>query len=357
MNIELLSYKTRLISIVLILAYAFIHTQLTGLYSELTLQNLADFSVRLPYAQRLLVPALVNWLSHVLPLGLEELFFLMELLFISGFYWALKNLLQQEFPLRQAQCLSWLFILLLPLITVINYRFRMNGLATFYYPSDTASLFFMALGYLFCLRAQWNYLIPLIFLATLNRESSILLVLIIPALHWQNLKIIFKPFCRSLLAYLLARAFTFWFLQGLTGQWVEWSAAGASHSHFIFNILWLLMGQNFLLFVYCVAGLPLFWFAFYDFIPLRYRPLRYVTLAYFLSLLLVGRFMEARIFCEIVVLLYLPVCIALRNWLNTEQPIYSKDINLIYYIDRYAVLGFLLATLVLHQLIYHLILY
>src|SRR3546814_6252291 len=114
-----------------------------------------NFSAQLPFEQRLLVPALANLLSHIFPLTVDKLFFLLEWLFISLFYFSLYQLLQLEFSPRQAQLLSWLSILLLPLMTVINYRFRVYGGAPFFYPSDTASLFFMALGFLLCLRTKW----------------------------------------------------------------------------------------------------------------------------------------------------------------------------------------------------------
>ena len=105
-----------------------------------------------------------------------------------------------------------------------------------------------------------------------------------------------------------------------------------------------------MLFLFCFAGLPLLWFAFYDYIPLIYRPLRYLALSYFLMLLLVGNFFEARIFSEILVLLYLPVCVALNRWLGDMKPITPKmDNSVIYYIDRYAVLAVLLFVVAFRQ--------
>ncbi len=349
MNADLLRYKYRFVTFVLLLSYAFIHTHLTGLYSDISFANLMNFSVRLPFGQRLLVPALVNLIAPIIPLKVDELFFLMEWLFISLFYFALFSLLRQEFSPRQSQFLSWLFILLLPLITVVNYRFQNNGIATFFYPYDTASLFFMAMGFLFCLRSQWLYFIPWVFLATLNRESSILLVLIIPALHWQQLKSMVQPMTFAFLAYLLARFLVLQFLHGVPGQLLEWYPLGGPYTHFESNLIWLLNEQNILLFMFCFAGLPLFWFAFYDFIPLQYRPLRYVALFYFLALLTVGRFMEARIFSEIVVLLYLPVCLALKNWLIEHEPVRPSSFGIAYYLDRYAVLGLLLVIVILQR--------
>lgn len=349
MNDDILRYKYRFITFVLLLGYAFMHTKLTGVYVDTTFDQLIDFSVRLPFGQRLLVPSLANAATHFLPLRVDKLFFLLEWLFISLFYFALRNLLKQEFIPQQAQLLSWLFIILLPLMTVINYRFTSNGEATFFYPSDSASLFFMVVGYLFCLRSQWLYFIPWVFLATLNRESSILLVLIIPALHWQKLSSVLKPILFAFLAYFLARLLVLTFLHGVPGQLMEWYFRASSHTYFEVNLLWLFDEQHILLFMFCFSGLPLFWFAFYDFIPLQYRPLRYVALLYFLALLLVGNFMEARIFIEIMVLLYLPVCIALNSWLRGLKPICPSNTGLLYYIDRYAVLAILILIAMLRQ--------
>ncbi|KTC96864.1 hypothetical protein [Legionella feeleii] len=345
MNKDITRYKVHFVTVALLLSYAYIHTALTGVYTEAPLTELIDFSVRLPYGQRILVPALAHFLAYILPLEVDQLFFLLEWLFVSLFYYALTKLLAYEFEPRAAQLLSWLFILLLPLITVINFRFNSDGDATFFYPCDSAALFFMATGFLFCLRAQWFYLIPWVFLATFNRESSILLVLLIPALYWQHPRTIFKPLVFAIFAYLLARFLIVMSLQDIPGQLMEWYFRGSSSTYFEVNLLWLFNEQNIFLFIFCFAGLPLFWFAFYDFIPTQYRPIRYVSLCYFLGLLLVGSFMEARIFSEIIILLYLPVCVAIRCWLISSEPNYAPVRNFAYYLNRYSVLAILIVVL------------
>ena len=353
MNKELLGYKYHFITIVLLLGYAFMHTQLTGFYSALSFNDLMDFSVRLPFGQRVLVPGLVNLVARILPLEAEHLFFLMEWIFISLFYFALFSLIQREFTRPQARLLSWLFILLLPLVTVVNYRFQSGGVATFFYPSDTAALFFMAIGFFLCLKEQWILFVPLVFLATLNRESAILLVLMIPALHWQKRREIIKPIAYSLLAYILARLAILWFLAGVPGELMEWYANDRVTTHFASNLHWLLSKQNILLLMFCFAGLPLFWFAFIYYIPKRFRPLRYVALFYFMGLLLVGNFMEARIFSEIVVLLYFPVCIGLKNWLLKPESVRLDNLGFVDYFNRYVVLAVLFVVVVFRQPLNH----
>ncbi|WP_019215622.1 hypothetical protein [Legionella tunisiensis] len=141
MNKDITRYKLHFVTVALLLSYAYIHTKLTGVYTEAPLTELIDFSVRLPYGQRMLVPALAHFLAYVLPLEIDELFFLLEWLFISLFYYALTKLLAYELEPRATQLLSWLFILLLPLITVINYRLTVMVMQLFY-PCDSASLFY-----------------------------------------------------------------------------------------------------------------------------------------------------------------------------------------------------------------------
>ncbi len=349
MNQDILRYKYRFVTFTLLLGYSYLHTQLTGTYIDVPLIDLMHFSARLPFGQRLLVPALANALSLILPLTVDQLFFLLEWLFISLFYFALIKLLRLEFNAKQAQLLSWLCILLLPLLTVINYRFSRNGLAAVFYPADTAALFFMAMGFFLCLQARWRCFVLWVFLATFNRESSILLVLMIPALYWQNCANVLKPTCFALLAYLLARILVLQFLHGVPGPLLEWYYQKSAHPNFEINMLWLLNDQNILLFMFCFAGLPLFWFAFFDYIPLQYRPLRYVALVYFLALLLVGNFVEARIFSEILLILYLPVCVAVKNWLLDRKLILPSKLGLAHYIDRYALLTLLLLVASLRE--------
>lgn len=341
MNKELLHYKFRFISCILLLGYAYIHFQLTGIYAETTFNHLIDLSARLPFNQRLLVPVIVNWLSHRLPIDVNISFFILEWVFISLFYFALLSLLQEEFEPRPAQLLSWLCLLILPLMTVINYRFPYGGIATFFYPYDTATLFFMTAGFLFCLRSQWYYFIPCVFISTFNRESSILLVLLIPTLHWQTLRTVMKPLLWTILAYLVARLIINQVVYYSYGNLFEWYY-NETYTHFEANLIWLVNDTNFLLFFFCIIGLPLFWFGFFDYIPHCYRPLRYLAFFYFFLLLIVGNFMEARIFSEIFVFLFLPVCLAIKNWLTETRPSNPPlSSTLSYYLDRYAILSLL----------------
>lgn len=349
MNTELFRYKLRLITLLLIAGYAFLHMQLADIFVEAPLEKVIDFTVRLPYGQRLLLPAIAHFLQPIFHLDANEVFFLLECLFVSLFFWANYRLLRLAFNHKTSLVLNWLFILLLPLISVINYRYTLGGIANFYYACDSASLFFTAAGMYLCLRQQWIWFIALIFIATFNRESAVLLVFLIPALHWPQFSKKLTIFVLAALTYLLARVLIFGLTSDLPGTLVEWYFRSSPYSLFITNMTWLIHEAHLLLFSYCFAALPLFCFTFYDFLPKKFRPLRYLVLVYFLGLMSVGILMESRIYHEIMVLLYFPVCIAIANWLR-HQPVLTNDENSwSYYLDRYGILLILVAVILLQK--------
>lgn len=350
MNTDFFIYKKRFTSFTLLIAYTWLHLKLTLIYCNSTLPQLINFNAKLPFSQRILVPALAHTLQLFLPLSVDELFFLLEFVFCILFFISLNLLLRTEFRKNQAQLLSWLFFLLLPLITVINYRYTYHAQATFFFPNDTATLFFVSTALLLCLQARWRILIPWIFLASLNRESSILLVFLIPLMHWQRgLAVVYKPALMALIAYIAARLCVLLLVSNAGGAVVEWYNNAHSLTNFEINTLWLFSQQNILLFIFCFAGIPLFWFAFYDYIPLNYRPLRYLLLFYFLMLMVVGIFSEARIFEEIVVLMYLPVCLAIYRWLNNLPPIEVSQRGLLALANRYAIVFILALVMFFHH--------
>lgn len=349
MNYDFFRYKTRLLTFALLLGYTYLHTKLTGIFIGTTLKSMVDFSVRLPFSQRLLTPVIAHFFSYFLPFSIDEIFFTIEWLFITLAYFALLRLLSMEFSSKQAQLLSWLFFLLLPLLSVVNYRYTIHGEATYFYPYDTPSLFFMTAGFGLCLHSRWIYFTSLLFIATVNRESSILLVLMIPALHWQTIRKVLIPLLVAMLTYVCTRLLIFTFIHDTPGHVMEWYPLASKHTYFDANLTWLFNQQHILLFLFCFAGLPLFWFAFYDHIPPRYRPLRFVILFYFLALLLVGNFPEVRLFTEITVLFYLPVCLATNRWLSDLPPYHTGVRNLFYFVNRYAVLGVLALLVLFYQ--------
>lgn len=345
---DLFIYKQRFFTCMLILGYAYLHSALCASFSIATGEQLMLGQAPLPFAQRMLIPWLLQKIHTLTSIKISDLLFLCELLFTALFYFALNALLRTEFEVKKATLLSWLFFLLLPLITLINYRLTIGGTSPIFYLYDTPTLFFLAAGYLCCLRQQWLFFYLLVFLATLNRESSILLVLLIPALYWGDKKPKALPLVISSLLFVTAKAIVLMTTAKLPGTIMAFYKLNTPYTLFYFNLQWLFQHENILLFLFCIAGLPFLWFTFYDYIPLKYRPLRYVLLMYFVGLLCIGVFPETRIFSEIALLLYLPVCVAMHHWL-TDKPALVEKTGIGYFINRYAVIGLLVLIVLLQN--------
>ncbi|STX29924.1 Uncharacterised protein [Legionella beliardensis] len=354
LNKEVFNYKCWFTTIVLLLAYTYMHIMLTGIYFEVLLDSWMNFTAPLPFAQRQFVPFLARSLKKIVSLQTDEIFIILEFVFVILTFFTLKKLLELEFNKKVALLLSWLFFLLLPLYTVINYRFTYGGVAAIFYPYDTSTLFFMFLGFYLCLKRQWFWLTVCIFFATLNRESSILLVLLIPALHfrsWKQTPNLLLPFLSSLFAYILARLWTFFLTMNLPRSYIQWYIYNTSKTNFSRNMQWLIADQNILMFVFAFAGITLFWFLFYDYIPLKYRSIRYITFAYFLGLLGAGLVAETRIFAEIITLMYLPVCLAISGWLTNQYVIEQQNRGLLYFLNRYIIFLVIVLVVIAHNLI------
>jgi hypothetical protein len=348
MNRDIARYKYNFLTFVLVIAYALMHIRLTGSYVDATLEQLFSFSVRMPFAQRVLTPLVLQILSDFFNVNLYCLTFLLECIFSGLTYWALFSLLKYELDKKQAQLLSLLFFLILPVITVVNYRLAApitDTFAAFYYPYDTATLFFMFAGLLFCLREQWIHFIILLIFATLNRESSFLLVLSALALYWRGPKRNYMYIISAALVYWITHLSILYFIDYRGGGHFDYIIPNTDIPRFTDNLFWLFAKENLLLFMYCFAFLPLFWFAFSEYIPRKFIPIKYVALFSFSILLYVGSFKEARIFSEIVALLYLPVCIGIRNWLQGEEPILVSGFQ------RYDVLIFIGGLLLFSSLL------
>lgn len=348
MNRDIVRYKYNFLTFVLVIAYALMHIRLTGCYVDATLEQLYNFSVRMPFAQRVLTPFILHVLSYFLDVNLYNLAFMLECIFSGLTFWSLFSLLQYELDTQQAKLMSWLFFLILPVITVVNYRLAApisDTFAAFYYPYDTATLFFMFAGLLFCLREKWIHFIILLFFATLNRESSFLLVLSALTLYWRGPTRNYLYIISAFLVYGITHLLIIYFVDYRGGSHFDYIIPNSDIPRFMDNLHWLFVKENLLLFMYCMAFLPIFWFAFSEYIPVKLRPLRYVALLNFCILLYVGSFKEARIFSEIVALLYMPVCIGVRNWLQGMKPIVVDRF------DRYHVLAFIVGLFIFSSLL------
>jgi hypothetical protein len=347
MNKQIQQYKNNFMIFMILFTYTVMHMKLTGSYEFASLEKLTLFSAPPPFSYRVLLPSIGAVLNKLDVLKIEIIYFLLEFVFVSLLYLSLKKLLEEYFEENKACFLSLLFIILCSLIFILNYRYTIGREATFRFPYDTPALMFTILGIYLILKQAWGIYFICVFLATLNRESSILIILLVPIIYSQNKKQWLYPFITSLIIYLLTRGMLYYFISNSTATIFNWHYGKSDYMLFDVNFHWLFHEQNVLLFVAEFAFMPLFWFTFYDYIPRDFRGIRYLVFAYLLGLLCVGSVMESRIFGECVALMYLPVCLAVNNWMNGEQPQKSQRLSVLECVNRYFIIfGLIIITLI-----------
>ena len=105
------------------------------------------------------------------------------------------------------------------------------------------------------------------------------------------------------------------------------------------NIQWLLSKDSIFVLLSTFGFLPLFWIALRKNIPPQLRALESVSMLYFSLLLFIGNIYEARVFGELVVILYIPAAIGLSYSLTGPRHIIANGFsenNVSKYICRYA---------------------
>lgn len=351
MNSDIQQYKYNLLIFSVIVTYACLHYALAGNYEGADFSALSAFSTPMPYAQRVLIPLLVNafmWLTgQYFPL--MQVYFLFECIAVLLLYFSLYLLMLSFMQRRAAELLSLLFIMLCSLTFVVNYRFSIGAAAMINFPYDTPAMVFIFWGMRCVLQQRWLWLAVCVVLATLNRETSILIILLLPALNARQGKPWLRPFVLNLFLYILVRTIVLILFSGNGGEGMEWWYRDTAWTHFEVNMSWLLHRCHVFFLLAEMAFLPMFWFVWHDYIARCFLDIRFVVLFHFLCLTMVAHLYESRIFGESIALLYVPLSVALPAVLNNEG-VRKRRSGMLAYIDRYAVLFILAAVLLLWKI-------
>lgn len=325
MKTDIERYKLNILIILLIVAYTFMHFSLNGIFVDTTFDKLVTFSVNKPYVYRVLTP----WLARCLMpwLNRDESFFLIELISVIGLFFCVYQLFKSTFEQRAALLYALLFFIFLTLTFIVNYRFIIYQPATLYFPYDTPAMLFTTLGLYLSLQKKFTWLYPLMIIATLNRESSVLILMLLPALYYKTDTPWQRPFLVSTILYTLVRLIIMLIFKSHSGDWMELTHHAMHVPHVIKNIAVLLERHAFLWFLAEMAFMPVFWFAVSSYIPKPLRGLRFIALFYIIGLFLVGNILEGRIWGETVALLYFPTMIGVKNWLNDEPVIVPSSLT------------------------------
>jgi hypothetical protein len=291
--------------------YAALRFHLNGEYSGATWEQLYQLTAPIPFGSRLLVPILSRPIV-LLGFSIRDAYFFWEMAASFALAVGLRRVFQLHVGQKCSMVVSLTFFLVLPLIFLLRFRWSV------YYPYDTAAMALVTWGILATLRGMWGPLIVLVLVATLNRESSILLIMLFAAIYADRLKLtrFIAVLAMLVVAYLAGR----WLTHMITadnpmpyqGQLPlllddDW--------RFRSNVIWMLNLGNIPLLLSTLAGLPVLVLALKRHVPPHMRRFGIVALTYFSMLLFVGNLYEPRIFGEIVVILYIVGALATLRWI------------------------------------------
>jgi hypothetical protein len=283
------------VTVIISIGYTVLRFTLNTEYEGATWQQLYDLNAPIPFGYRILVPLLSTPLVN-LGLSIKEAYSVWEFLFCCGLILIIRSVIQDYTTALWAKASSVLFIYTLTFSIFTEFQWPV------YYPHDTAAMFFIALGIRLSLSGSLIMLVPITFIATLNRESAVLMVLIYMLMHVDQVSIK-KYWLQSLwivMAYLLGRLLVsaitadnprpyFGPLAFIIGK--EWRVNN--------NLDWFIDLKNMFLLLASFAFLPLLWMILKQWMPLSLRMTGLSAVLYFAQLLFVGNIYEPRIFGEI----------------------------------------------------------
>lgn len=333
MQNDLERYKLNTLIAFMIIAYTSMRFYLNAQYLNVTFQKMVAFDVIKPYAYRVLFPIIAHYVSPLI--GVYSFFYCIELLGVIALFYCTSQLGKLYFDEKLSLLFSLLLLVLLSLTYIINYRYAIGGKSTFFFPYDTWALVFTVLGLLLCLKQRFLWLYGLIIVATLNRESSLLIICMLPALYAGKKVRWIRPFLISFLLYVIVRGVVSYALRFHDGQLAELYNLNSGYAHLTDNMYFLLQKNYFLWLMAEMSYMPLLWFAFSNYIPKALLRLRFIALLYVLSLFVIGNIIEGRIWGEAVVLLYLPVMLGLKNWLIDHPITLTTDLRGLALIEHY----------------------
>lgn len=327
----------------------------TPQFAPSSYERIYDFTAAVPFGKRVLIPLLAHVATSC---GISQLY-AFEMMEIAA---AILLLLGLERIFRLCCDVPAARLLSMGMLGVLPWLFLVPRDWMLLFPWDVPAMAFMAWGILTALKGRFPAMCGLMVLASLNRESAILL----PGV-WLAVWMGRKPWLRLLagVAFLcalhvvvqaaihpsLADNAAYYELNG------EMSLKCGEIWRLLNNWHWLTdYGQRVFVWLGTMAGLPVaFGLGGVEF-PSALRRLGLVAWGYFWMLMVVGNIYEARIYGEITVLLYVPV--ALWIWRRVTgkvvyfQPggIAEKDAVLprgVFWLEALAAVGVVLAVVAL----------
>lgn len=255
------------------------------------------------------------------------------------------------------------FVFALPLI------FLLKTQNPWLFPWDTPAMAFVVWSVYLLFQQRWIPTMILLFFASLNRESAILIVPIFWAIYIDRLTL------RKLAALTIAFLSIYWTANWLITLTLSDNIPFYERLHFnmsfirngnwrvVHNWLWLNNNaQNYLVLLSTMAGLPVAFIALSNYIPRYLKRFAIVSLLYFSMLAFVGNFVEPRIFGEICAIIYIPFAFGCYNYckaLRVEDfsPKIKQSTNLLEpimaYLEFFTIASIIAITFVTYVILKH----
>jgi hypothetical protein len=301
------------------LAYAILRFKLNIEYSGATWKQLFDLAAPIPFGYRILVPILSKPLVYC-GATIQQAYQFWETIFcfllILSMYCALRIYTSK----RRAASFALFFLFVLPLAFLLRFEYPI------YYPHDTPAMAAIAIGSYLVLSKRWTLLWLLMIIATLNRESSIIIIGLFVVSHFRNMS---RYHYRALAAVVVAYGTTRCAVYLITiNNPKPYGGSMAFHMldgswRIINNLSWLT--GNGLTLLSTMAFLPVAPVILRQYIPQEMRHWHLIAFAYLSMLAFIGNLYEPRIFGEILVVLFIPSVLGLLTYLDTDnQPHHQR---------------------------------
>lgn len=309
-------------AIVLMVAvsYTMLRFTLNVQYAGANWSSLYNFEAPIPFGYRVLIPILSRPLVYA-GASIKQAYMVWEFLSSVLLVVSLYKVFRLHVTVRWAKVLSLALFYVLPLLFLLRTRWPLHTQMPYYLPYDTLAMAFVVLSIYYIIKEKWLALAIVLAVSTLNRESSILILMIFGAVYLDKLSV--KKLCLFLVGfasiYLVVRVGV-----GLAMQDNPRPYNGAMSFYLggqprvVSNLRWLIWGNNFPMLLSTLGWLPLYYLKLRSFTPPHMKRLPLVVFVYFSMLMLVGNLFEPRIFGEIISVMYVSMSLALYGYLTGE---------------------------------------
>jgi len=304
-----------LLTVLISISYTCLRFTMNVEFNWATWKMLYDLTAAIPYGNRILVPLLSRPLV-ALGSDIRGAYMFWETAFGILLVYGLYNVFRLYMDEKWSRIFSLLFFLFLPMAFLLQFKYHIL------YPNDTPAMAFTVLALFLALKERWKLLVLLVAVATLNRESSVLIPLIFAAMYADKMGT--KRFLLILASLSVAYIIVRLGIMELTrdnphpyGGEMAFTYANKNSWRVNSNIAGLINNpmKPFILLA-TVDFTPFFIIMLRKRIPEHIMNLALVCGVYVFMLFFIGNIFEPRILGEVLAIAYVMVCLGTFSYLN-----------------------------------------